>query len=324
MAAYTIRRLLIGLVTLLLISFVVYALIRSMPGDPATFHLMSGGHPISEGQFEKLEEAFGLREHWLVGYAQWLGGVLRGDLGHSLSRGAPVTGIIFEKMGPTLLLSVVSLGLAYLLSVPMGVYSAHRSGRLDERTLSTVLYVLYSVPSYVAAILLVLLFGVKLGWLPASGMRSPDWQELSTWQRTLDVLQHMILPVTCYTYGSLAYYTRFVRSNMREVLEQDYIRTARAKGLSEAAVLWRHGFRNALIPFVTLVGLSLPVLLGGSVILEYIFAWPGMGQLYFEAVHQRDYPLIMGLTLMFSSLILLGTLLADLLYAWVDPRITYS
>jgi len=135
---------------------------------------------------------------------------------------------------------------------------------------------------------------------------------------------HMILPVTCYTYGSLAYYTRFIRSNLAEVVRQDYVRTARAKGLTEGVILVKHAFRNALVPFVTLIGLSLPALLSGSVILERIFAWPGMGRLFFEAIDGRDYPLIMGLTMAFSVVILLGTLLADLLYALVDPRITYS
>ena len=155
-------------------------------------------------------------------------------------------------------------------------------------------------------------------------MRGPEHESLSMLGKLGDLLAHMILPVTCYTYGSLAYFTRFIRSNVVEALQADYVRAARAKGLGEIAVLWRHAFRNSLIPFVTLIGLSLPALLGGSVILERIFAWPGMGRLFFNALETRDYPLIMGLTMMFSVLILIGTLLVDLLYAVVDPRVSYS
>jgi len=208
--------------------------------------------------------------------------------------------------------------------VPLGIYSARRSGKLDERLLSAFLYALYSTPSYVVAVFLLFALGVELRILPVSGMYGPDHDSLSMPGKIWDVIRHMVVPVACYTYGSLAYCARFIRSTLAEVLEQDYIRTARAKGLSESAVLWRHAFRNALIPFVTMMGLSLPALLGGSVILEKVFAWPGMGSLFFEAIGTYDYPLIMGIAMMYSVLVLVGTLLADLLYAVVDPRVSYS
>ena len=327
MFAYTFRRLPIGLLTLLLISFVIYGLIRAMPGDPAAFlelNAQNVGVQLSDDQFREMQRHFGLEKHWMLAYLDWLGKTLSGDLGISLRWRLPVRDMILTALGPTLLLSVTSLALAYLLSVPLGLYASYRSGRPDERLLSTLLYVLYSFPSYVVAIFLLLIFGVELGVLPVSGMRSQGYEELSTVGRLGDLFMHMILPVTCYTYGSLAYYTRFIRSNLAEVVRQDYVRTARAKGLTEGVILVKHAFRNALVPFVTLIGLSLPALLSGSVILERIFAWPGMGRLFFEAIDGRDYPLIMGLTMAFSVVILLGTLLADLLYALVDPRITYS
>ena len=175
----------------------------------------------------------------------------------------------------------------------------------------------------VAALFLQIGFSLWLNWLPLSGMVSDDYERLSLGGKAWDIFKHSILPVTCFTYGSLAYYSRFIAANMRDVLRQDYIRTARAKGVGPFRVVVVHAFRNTLIPLVTIIGLSLPGLLSGSVILEQIFTWPGMGRLFFEAISSRDYPIIMGLTLLFSVLTLGGQLLADILYAWVDPRISY-
>jgi peptide/nickel transport system permease protein len=205
----------------------------------------------------------------------------------------------------------------------MGLYATARHGRIDERILSAALYMLYSLPTYVAALFLQLLFYARLGWLPVGFMTSDDHSEMSTLEQAWDVFQHALLPTFCLTYGSLAYYTRFVHANLQEVIRQDYIRTARAKGVGPYGVLVRHAFRNTLIPLVTLIGLTLPALLSGSVIIEQVFTWPGMGRLFFESILRRDYPVLMGLTLMFSVLALAGQLLADLLYAVVDPRVTY-
>lgn len=329
MLTYIVRRFLIGFLTLLLISFVIYALIRNMPGTPLTLATAESdpSKKISKEDMERLKRTYGLDKPWPVAYAQWLGNVARLDLGRSISRKQPVTKLISEKVGPTLLLSVTSLLLAYGLSIPAGLYATARTGTLDERIVSTALYMLYSLPSYVAALLLLVLFYVKLDGTVfhlTPGMVGNDYDRLSTVGKCFDLLRHMILPVACYTYGTLAFDTRFVKANMLEVVRQDYIRTARAKGVSPFDVLVRHAFRNTLIPFVTLLGLSLPGLLGGAVLLEQIFNWPGMGQLYFEAITERDYPTIMGLTMMFAVLTLIGNLLADVLYAFVDPRITYT
>jgi peptide/nickel transport system permease protein len=326
MLNYVVRRLLLGALTLLLITFAIYGLIRSMPGDPllVAMEQIDPGRDINRADIERMRKTFGLDKPWPVAYVNWVGGLMRFELGNSLSRNIPVSRIIAERVGPTLFLTVTSLTLAYVLSIPLGLYTTVRSNHLDERAISTSLYMLYSFPAFVAALFLQMIFAVKLEWLPLFGMHGDQYYELSTLGKAWDLFVHAILPVTCYTYAGLAYDTRFIRSNMLEVIRQDYIRTARAKGVGPVRILWRHAFRNTLIPFVTLIGLTLPALFSGAVILEQIFTWPGIGRLFFESIRERDYPTIMGLTLMFSVLTLAGQLLADLLYAVVDPRVSYS
>jgi len=212
--------------------------------------------------------------------------------------------------------------IAYGVAMPFGLYASARSGRADERGVSVALYMLYSFPTFVAALLLQQYFYSYLKILPLDQMTSPNYDALSAFDKFLDLAKHAILPVICYTYGGLAYYSRFIRANMAEVMQQDYIRTARAKGVGPRQVLIKHGFRNTLIPMATLLGVTLPGLLSGSVVLEQIFSWNGMGKLFLDGILQRDYPIIMGLALFFSLLTLLGTLLSDILYALVDPRVT--
>ncbi len=324
---YLVRRLLIGAITLLFITFVIYALIRQMPGDPVTA-LQAEQDPsrkIDPAEFERMKAAYGLDKPWPLGYVLWLGKLTTTlDLGRSFTHKKPVWTLIRERAGPTLLLSLTSLFLGYVLSGPLGLYSVMRANKTDERIVSTLLYMLYSLPTFVAALGLLYLFYQRLEWLPLRGIVSENYEKLSWWGRTGDIAYHMILPVTCYTYGGLAYYARFIRANMQEVVRQDYIRTARAKGVHPLKVIVVHSFRNTMIPMVTQLGLTLPTLLSGSVILEQIFTWPGMGRLFFESIGTRDYPVIMGLTLIFSLLTLAGQLLADVLYALVDPRVSYS
>ncbi|MEK7482932.1 MAG: ABC transporter permease, partial [Planctomycetota bacterium] len=209
--------------------------------------------------------------------------------------------------------------------IPMGLYSTAKNRSRSERMLSAILYVLYSIPSFVMALFLMSYLVIPyFPGFPITGMQSDDYDTFGFWNKKWDFFKHILLPVFCYTYAGLAYYTRFIRSNMMEIIRQDYMRTARAKGLSEEVILIRHGFRNSLIPLVTLLGMSLPSLISGSIILENIFSWPGMGKEFLETINKRDYPMIMGITLMFSVLILIGNLLADILYAVVDPRVTYK
>jgi len=326
MLSYVIRRLLIGSLTLVMITFVIYGLIRFMPGDPIVVQMeqMDPSRKVDSQLFERMREQYGLNDPVYIAYFKWIGSVVQLDFGRSISRKVPVTRLIRERIMPTLTLSVTSLVLSYLLAIPLGLYATVRNGKTDERTLSTLLYMLYSFPAFVAALFLQILFAVKLDWLPLFGMVSDNYEQLSTLGKTWDLFLHALLPVTCYTYGSLAFESRFIRSNMMEVMKQDYIRTARAKGVPPWRVIVHHAFRNTLIPFVTLLGLTLPSLLSGSVILEQIFSWPGMGRLFFEAIRERDYPTIMGLTFVFSLLTLAAQLLADMMYAVVDPRVRYS
>ena len=326
MATYLLRRLLLGCVTLVAITVVVYGLARNMPGNPLTAQL--GEDPsrrITAEDYARMQRAYGLDQSWPEGYLQWAGNLLRGDLGRSITRKQPVTTLIGERLGPTLLISGTAFLLIWLAAVPLGLYASARSGRPDERIVSLMLYALYSFPTFVAALFLQGVFAVWSrgpAWeLPLFGMTDlpPD---APLGGRILDVARHMVLPVICQTYVSLAYDIRFIRANMEEAVRQDYIRTARAKGAGPWRVLFHHAFRNTLIPLVTLLGLSLPSLIGGSIIIEQIFTWPGMGRLFFESIRERDYPTIMGLTLMFSVLTLLGQLLADLLYCLVDPRVS--
>lgn len=326
MLSYLTRRLLTACLTLLLITFVVYGLIRAMPGTPVTgdISMLDPSKTISKADYERRLKSYGLDKPWYQAYFIWISNVAKGDLGRSISRKQPVTRLIGQRMWPTLMLSVISLSLAYLLSIPMGLYCTARANALEERSLSMMLYMLYSLPTLVAALYLQILLSVKLGWFPLFGMTSDDFETMSTMGRIVDVLWHATLPIICFTYGSLAFDTRFIKANMAEVIRQDYIRTAQAKGVSPRRVLVHHAFRNTLIPLVTMIGLTLPSLLGGSVILERIFTWPGMGSLFFDAIRERDYETIMGLTLMFSVLTLLGQLLADVLYAFVDPRVSFK
>jgi peptide/nickel transport system permease protein len=326
MVNYLIRRIALGLLTLLLVTFVVYGLIRHMPGTPLTTDqaVMDPAAMLKPQEIARLNRLYGLDRPWYEAYFVWLRNVVRLDLGRSIPQNnKPVAQLIVERMPATLILSVTSLVLTYLMSIPIGLWVTVRSGTFRERAVSTLLYMLYSLPAFVAALYLQLLFYSKLGWLPLFGMRSDHYETLSAAGKAWDLLRHAILPVVCFTYGSIAYYSRFIRANMQEAIRQDYVRTARAKGVPPGRVIWHHAFRNTLIPLVTLIGLTLPHLLSGAVILEQIFSWPGMGRLFFDAILQRDYDTIMGLVLMFSTLTLLGQLLADVLYAVVDPRITY-
>jgi peptide/nickel transport system permease protein len=327
MLQYLVRRGAISLVTLLLITVVVYALIRNIPGTPLTVDMaqMNPGRMASAADIKRFERVYGLDKPVYQAYFIWLGNVLRGDLGRSIPKNnQPVLGLIMSRLPATLMITVTSLLLTYLFAIPIGLWSTAKSDTPAERTVSTILYMLYSLPSFVAALYLQLLFYSKLGWLPLFGMTSDKYATLSASGKAWDVFQHALLPIVCFTYGSLAYYSRFIRANMQEVIRQDYIRTAKAKGVSPARVLWHHAFRNTLIPLATLIGLTLPQLLSGAVILEQIFAWPGIGQLFFESISQRDYDTLMGLTLMFSVMTLAGQLLADVLYAVVDPRVSYQ
>jgi peptide/nickel transport system permease protein len=324
MIRYAARRLALAVPTLLGITLVTFAVIRLAPGDAAIAADRGGGLALSPETYARLSAAYGLdRPAWRQ-YAVWLWGMLRLDFGHSFHDGRAVADKIAERLPVTLLLTGGAVFLSLSLSIPIGMYSAARRGGVLDSLAGIVLYALYSVPRYVMAMLLICLVGVAWGWLPFYGSTSDGFEALSWLGKTSDLVRHFILIVLCFSYPLMAYQARFVRANLLEVMGQDFIRTARAKGLSEWTVMTRHAMPNTLIPLITMLGLLLPSLLGGSVILETMFGWPGLGQLMFAATLQRDYPTVMGLTVVTASLVLLGTLLVDLAYAAADPRVRYE
>jgi peptide/nickel transport system permease protein len=266
---------------------------------------------------------YGMDDPLYVRYFTWLKRLGTLDFGDSFLDHRPVTAKIMERLPATLSLNIASLLISLLLAVPLGLYAAVRQHSRFDKLGGTALYLLYSLPEFWVALLLIMLLGVKLKLLPINGMQSVDARHLSFFPYLWDRIVHMLLPVFCLTYGELAFLSRFVRGSSLEVIRQDYIRTARAKGLDESRIVYTHIFRNTLIPVVTLLGLLLPTLISGSIILESIFSWPGVGNLFFNSVLARDYPVVMGLSTITAMLVLFSTLLADLLYAWVDPRVTY-
>lgn len=325
MLNYTLRRLAYVIPTLLGITFVTFIIISLAPGDPIAY-LQSGSASaqISPEDYDEMLRLYGLDKPLPVRYGIWLKRLVTLDFGDSFLDHRPVITKIKERLPATLILNIVSLVLTLALAIPFGLYSAVRQHSRFDKIGGTVLYMLYSLPEFWVALLLIMFFGVKLHILPFIGMESLDARDLGFWSYLWDRILHLVLPTICLTYGSLAFLSRFVRGSTLEVIHQDYIRTARAKGLDDGTVIYKHILRNTLIPVVTLLGILLPALISGSIILEYIFSWPGVGALFFDAVMSRDYPTVMGLSFITAVMVLLSTLLADLLYTWVDPRVKYE
>ncbi|HEX5130995.1 MAG TPA: ABC transporter permease [Candidatus Krumholzibacteria bacterium] len=324
MLQYTLRRLLYVVPTLIGITIVTFAVINLAPGDPV--ELISRGEldaRVSPQSYQNMLHLYGLDDPIHVRYLTWLKRLATLDFGDSFLDHRPVSEKIAERLPATLILNITSLLVALVVAVPLGLYSAARQHSTFDKVGGTTLYLLYSLPEFWVALVLIMFFGVKLRLLPFHGMESMDARDLPFLAYWWDRALHMVLPTICLTYGSLAYLSRFVRGSSLEVIRQDYIRTARAKGLAENRIVYRHVFRNTLIPVLTLLGLLLPTLISGSIILESIFSWPGVGDLFFTSVRARDYPVVMGLSFITAILVLVSTLLADLLYAWVDPRVTY-
>ena len=326
MFSYIIRRLLLAVPTLLGITLVTFIVINLAPGDPAQFQTQSLMDPkVSIRVYQELRAYYELDKPIPVRYLRWLGRLAALDFGASMSTDRrAVLDKITERLWPTMSLALLSIVFSLTLSIPVGIYAALRQNRLFDTVSGALLYGLYSIPSYVMAVPLILLVGIQWDLLPFQGMTSDNYEQLNTLGKVVDLFRHYLLITFCFTFGSWAYYARFIRQNMLEVLRQDYVRTARAKGLNERRVVFHHAFRNTLIPVMTLLGLLFPAVIGGSVILEVMFNWPGMGRLFFESMLARDYPTVMALTFITACLVLLGTLLADLSYAWVDPRVKYD
>lgn len=304
-----------------LISFFVMHLAPGSPTDMQT----SLNPLVNEAYRAKLNALYGLDKPIYEQYWDWFTRLVRFDFGNSLAGdGRPVLDKILERLPLTVGLNVTSLLLALVLALPVGIVSAVNQGKFIDKFFTVLVFLGFALPGFWLALLLMMYLGIEHGILPISGITSLNFHELSLWGKCLDVLHHLILPVLVSTVGAIAGTSRFLRSSMLEVLRQDYILTAKAKGLSKRRVIYRHALRNALLPVITLLGLSVPGLIGGSVIIESIFALPGLGQLFYGAVMARDYPLIMGNLVFGAVLTLAGNLLADFCYKLADPRISLT
>ncbi len=321
MIAYVTRLALVSAFQMLAITVLAFVVIHLAPGEPIVLQqeLQATQSPQ---QKQTLRELYGLDRPLHVQYWAWLDRLVRVDLGRSFSPdGLPVWEKIRERIPVTLSLNLAEVCLIYLTAVPLGVFAAVRRHTLFDRLTTVFVFIGFATPDFWLALLLMILFGVQLGWLPISGLRSLNWEYLAPAAQLWDLASHLILPIFIGAFGGLAGLSRFMRGSMLEVIRQDYIRTAQAKGLPERVVVYKHALRNALLPIVTILGLSLPGLIGGSVIVESVFAIPGMGQLAVQSVFARDYPVVMGLLTIGAGLTLLGNRLADVCYGIVDPRI---
>jgi peptide/nickel transport system permease protein len=322
MLLYVLRRLVLTVPLLLGITFVSFVVIHLAPGEPV--ELQAGDPSIESSAKSKqmLRELYDLDKPIVVQYGKWLYRIVRLDFGRSFAPdGRPVIEKITERLPVTLLLNIIELLIIIAFAIPIGVMSATRQYSLFDKVTTVFVFIGFATPDFWLALLLMMLFGVQLGWLPISGLRSMNWEYLAFWTQQWDFLSHLLLPVVVATFGGLAGLSRYMRQSMLEVIRQDYIQSARAKGLAERVVIRKHALRNAMLPIVTVLALSLPGLIGGSVIVESIFAIPGMGQLMVQAVFARDYPVVMGNLVIVATLTLFANLLADVSYGLVDPRI---
>jgi len=329
MTTYIVRRLLLMIPTLLGITIMVFAISRIAPGDPVSLSMGPGGQ-LDAARAADVRKArmalYGLDKPIPVQYAKWLGRVARLDFGDSIKHHRPVIDIIKERLPITITLNLIAFVLIYTISLPLGVLVAVKHKQFLDRASSVLLFMLWSLPSmWVGQMLIGYFCGPTFkNWFPPAGLSSNYAEQLPFFPWLADRLWHLVLPVTCFTYSGFAYLTKQVRAGMLDNLRADYVRTARAKGLSNWVVIFRHAFRNSVIPVITIMATLLPAMLGGSVIIESIFSVPGMGLLAFEAVTTRDYNVVMAVATIGGVLNLIGLLLGDIAYAIADPRISFE
>ena len=331
MIGYIFKRMLLIIPTFIGITVITFAIIQLAPGDPVAMKLQGSQQGLKSEAFAKTviaetRKIYGLDKPIYVQYGMWMKRLATLDFGESFKDHRPVIKKIAETLPITLTLNILTIVIIYIISIPLGIFSALSPKSIIDKFITLILFVLYSLPSFWVASVLIVIFGSGdyLNWFPIVGFVS-DGAEMLPWYGWLgNVIWHLVLPVVCLTYGGFAFLSRFARASMLEVIRQDYIRTARAKGLSEWTVIGKHALRNAMIPMLTLMGTLLPALLGGSVIIEQIFSIPGMGRLSFESVLARDYPTIMAIAAVDAFLTLISILLADIMYVVVDPRITFE
>ncbi len=324
MAQYLLKRLIMMIPLLLGITLITFAVIHIAPGEPVEMQVAMNPKVTAEAR-ERLRKFYGLDKPLYVQYAVWVKKLAMLDFGRSFAPdNRPVVDKIKERIPITLTLNIISLLIEFGVAVPIGILAAIRRDTLYDKGMTVFVFIGFAVPTFWLALLCMYFFGVRHDWLPISGLHSLGSEGMGAFRWFWDLAKHLILPVSVAAFGSLAGLSRYMRSTMLEVIRQDYITTARAKGLPERLVILRHALRNALLPVITLLGLSVPGLIGGSVIFETIFAIPGMGQLFYNGVMARDYPLVMGILVIGAGLTLIGNLLADMGYAIADPRIRHG
>ena len=315
---YIVKRILIAIPLIIGLATVTFFIIHLAPGDPMALYR---NPEISPEVMEMMRKNLGLDQPLHIQYFKWLTSMARGNFGISFTAHRPVLDILKEAIPNTLQLTFLALLLDLIVGVVIGVISAIRQYTATDHSITVSALFIYSMPSFWLGLMLILLFSLVLGWLPASQMQSINADLYGFWHQLWDRITHLIMPVFVLGIATAAGTARFMRGSLLEVIRQDYIRTARAKGLSERVVVFKHGLRNALIPIVTLTGLYLPFLLGGSVITETIFAWPGMGRVAVGAIFARDYPVVLAVNLIAAVMVVMGNLLADITYSVLDPRI---
>jgi peptide/nickel transport system permease protein len=316
MITYIVRRTLMAIPLLFGITILSFGIIQIAPGDPTALMI---DPMIRDKDLEAYKELYGLNDPIYIQYLKWVGNMIQGNFGDSLIRqGVAVNELIMARLPNTLLLMLVSTILAILISIPIGIISATKQNSLTDYTFTFFSFLGIATPNFWIGLVLIMFLSVHLGWFPTGGVATLN-EPFSIWDR----IHHLILPSIVLATADVAGLTRYIRSSMLDVLRQDFIRTARAKGFKQKKVVYKHGLRNGLIPVITIFGLMLPSFIGGSVVVEKIFGWPGIGMLFFDAAFQRDYPVIMAITVIASALVVIGNLLADILYAIFDPRIEY-
>lgn len=322
MFAYLVRRVLQIIPTLFVISAIIYGLLALKPGDPID-ELRRGNPGFTSADYDRLIKLYGLDKPWYIRYWYWLSRAVQGDFGPSRRLGMPAAYYVFKYRLPnTLLLSGVSLLVAFLIAIPTGVLSALRQHSFFDYSITFVNFIGVSIPIFWFGIMLMYVFAVNLRVLPAGSLQTPG--VMGFWPVLVDRLRHLVLPVTALSALQMASWTRFMRSSMLEVINLDYVRTARAKGLSERIVNFRHTLRNAILPIITLIALAIPTVMSGAVLTETVFNWPGMGRAIFDAILWNDFNVAMVALMFISLLILTFNLLADIVYAIADPRIRYD
>ncbi|MBI5194855.1 MAG: ABC transporter permease [Nitrospirae bacterium] len=320
MPYFLLKRLLLMAPMILGITLITFVIIHLAPGGPAEIQAEMSLKASAQA-IENLKRLYGLDKPLHVQYIDWLKRFVFFDFGTSFVDGRQVLEKITERIPITLTINVISLFLIFLIALPLGIFSAVKQNSLFDKITTVSVFIGFSTPHFWLALLLMILFSIKLGWLPISGLQSLDVSDMNRLQLFMDRAHHLILPIFVGSFGGVAGLSRYSRSNMLEVIRQDYIKTARAKGLKNSEVIFKHAFRNALMPVVTILGLSVPGLIGGSVIIETLFSIPGMGQLFYSSAMSRDYPVIMGILVIGAFLTLVGNRLADIGYALVDPRV---